>query len=246
MLIQAALNGARTREEHPALPITPEEMAVAARECVTAGARAIHVHARGPDGRESLAAADVARAVTAIRAAVAAGVPIGVSTGAWIVPDADARLRAVAAWTTLPDFASVNFDEDGAEALADHLLSRGVGVEAGLSSVAAAERLAASGLAPRCLRALLEPDEDDVDAALGTVASLERALDAARIALPRLLHGRDATAWRLVSAAAARCYDTRAGFEDTLTLPGGLLAPRNADLVAEARLRSSGPSAVCQ
>ena len=35
-------------------------------------------------------------------------------------------------WTTLPDFASVNFDEPGTTALAELLMEKGVGVEAGL------------------------------------------------------------------------------------------------------------------
>jgi uncharacterized protein (DUF849 family) len=37
--------------------------------------------------------------------------------------------------------------------------------------------------------------------------------------------------------AAARGYDSRVGFEDTLELPDGTLAPNNAVLVAEARRR---------
>src|SRR5439155_956439 len=82
-LIQAAINGRRTRAEHPGVPTTPDQQALAAAECVAAGAGAIHLHVRAPDGRESVAAGDVARAVAAMRGAVP-GVPIGVSTGAWI------------------------------------------------------------------------------------------------------------------------------------------------------------------
>ena len=38
MLIKAALNGGRSRSEHPAIPITPQELASSAKEAVAAGA----------------------------------------------------------------------------------------------------------------------------------------------------------------------------------------------------------------
>jgi uncharacterized protein (DUF849 family) len=245
MLLKAAINGARTRAECPWLPVSPTQQASAAAESVAAGAGAIHVHARGADERESLAAADVALALQAIRAAVP-GVPVGVSTAAWIEPDTQARLRAIAAWSVLPDFASVNFDEDGAVALAELLLARGVGVEAGLCDARAAELFAASGLAGRCLRVLLEPDEQDTDAALRTVGGMEAVLNEAGITLPRLLHGAGPSAWRLIDEATARGHDTRVGFEDTLTLPDGSVAPNNAVLVAEALRRMQGAGLGCE
>lgn len=54
MLLKACLNGARAQAEHPAIPVTLAEIAHEARRAVDAGAGAIHVHPRGPDGRESL------------------------------------------------------------------------------------------------------------------------------------------------------------------------------------------------
>jgi uncharacterized protein (DUF849 family) len=233
-ILQAALNGARRCEEHPALPTSSPELADAAVQCVAAGAVAIHVHVRDGRGSESLAPDDVARALGALRAAIP-GVPVGVSTGAWIMPDTELRHRTVSAWTVLPDYASVNFDEPGADRLATLLLSRGTGIEAGLSKPVAAERLVRSGLASRCLRVLIEPQAQQLDVALATTAEIETLLDAAAIHLPRLLHGIDRTAWPLITEAAARGYDTRIGFEDTLTLPDGSLAASNAVLVATAR-----------
>jgi uncharacterized protein (DUF849 family) len=230
-LIQAAINGRRARVEHPALPVTPEEQALAAAESVAAGASAIHLHVRAPDGSESLAGSDVARTVASIRAAVP-GIPAGVSTGAWILRDPRRRLDAVAGWTVLPDYASVNFDEEGAGELAELLRSRGVGIEAGLSNPRGAEILVDSGLGRLCLRVLLEPDQPDGDAALRAVARVEAILDRTSISIPRLLHGTGPTAWRLIDEAAARGYDTRVGFEDTLTMPDGTTAPSNATLVA--------------
>jgi uncharacterized protein (DUF849 family) len=231
LLVKAALNGTRTRREHPGVPLTPEEVAPEARAAVAAGAGALHVHVRDARGRESLAPEDVARTVDAIRAACP-GVPVGVSTGAWIVPDPGQRLALVRAWEARPDFASVNVHEPGALALIRTLVDAGVGVEAGVWTPAAARVLVDSGLAEHCLRILLEPAEEPVDVA-ATLAGIEAAL--AGVGRPRLLHGLDASAWALVELAARRGYDTRTGLEDVLTLPDGTVASSNAALVAAAR-----------
>ncbi len=236
MLLEAALNGRRSRADHPDIPITPAELAAAALEAGETGAHAVHFHVRGPDGRESLAAEDVDPAVRAIRRLDGA-LPFGVSTGAWIIRDHVERLAAVRRWSVLPDFASVNFDEEGATDLARHLLDRGMGVEAGVANALAAEVLVRSGLADRCLRIMLEPREADVPGALASVAAAEAVLDSAGTTCPRMLHGADDTAWPLLDLAGERRYQTRIGFEDVLTLPGGMVASRNGDLLRAARDR---------
>jgi uncharacterized protein (DUF849 family) len=233
MLLQAAINGARSPTEHPALPVHPDQLAAAARACVAAGTAAIHFHVRAGDGTESLAAADVARAVSAVRTACR-GTPVGVSTGAWIERDPDRRLALIRRWHVLPDYASVNFDEPGAVEIAEELLELGVAVEAGLSGVAAAEWLVRAGLEVRSLRVLLEPQEREPSAALETVADIERTLGSQREA-PRLLHGVDATAWPLLREAVRRGYDARIGLEDTLRLPGGEVAGDNLDMIRAAK-----------
>lgn len=231
MLVVAALNGGRSASEHSALPVTPVQLGVAAAEAVSAGAGAVHFHVRGADHRESLAASDVARAVTELRKH---GVPFGISTGAWIIADPVRRLAAIGDWTALPDFASVNFDENGAAELASSLLARGIAIEAGLANRFAAAQLVGSGLADRCLRIMFEPREQTVTGAMTSVAEAESVLDAAGVRAPRLLHGVDATAWPLVEVAHTRGYATRIGFEDTLRLPGGSLAGGNGELVRAA------------
>jgi uncharacterized protein (DUF849 family) len=65
MLLKAAINGRRTRNEHPLVPITPCQQANDAACAVREGAGAIHVHPRDGNGGESLAPDDVA-AITAI------------------------------------------------------------------------------------------------------------------------------------------------------------------------------------
>ena len=240
-MIKAALNGGRSRTEHLGIPITPEEIAASAAESVTAGAGAIHFHVRGANGNESLDPADVAKSLAAVRAAIP-NTPIGISTGAWILRNAQLRHETIARWTVLPDFASVNFKEEGAVPLAELLLSRGVPVEAGLSDAPGTHTFVSSGLAPRCLRLLIEPFESSTSAALKTLEQIETLLNAARVKLPRILHGLNQTAWNLIDEAAVRGYDTRVGFEDILTLPDGTPAASNSALVAEAANRMRHPS----
>src|SRR5215468_7190516 len=81
--MQACLNGGRSQSDHPAVPVTPAELAAAAAEAVAAGAEELHVHPRAVDGTQSVLAADVGAAVAAVRAACP-GIPVGVSTGLWI------------------------------------------------------------------------------------------------------------------------------------------------------------------
>lgn len=232
-MLQAALNGSRTPDEHPALPVTPEQIAKAGQQAVAAGAAELHLHVRDANGQESLAPADVAHTLTLVRVACP-GVPVGISTSAVIVPDPHERYRLVQHWTMLPDYVSVNIHEDGAIDLIRLVVERNIGVEAGVWHAPAAQQLSASGLASRCLRVLIEAQEDDLHAARANAAAISTILDHAGVELPRLLHGLNAPAWELVRDAIAHAYDTRVGLEDMLHLPDGTLAADNAALVTAA------------
>lgn len=240
-LLKACLNGARSRDEHPALPITSAELAADAQACVRAGADAVHLHPRDRDGRESLDATAVDPAVVAVRAAC--GAPVGVATGAWVEPDPERRAALVAKWTE-PAFASVNVSEPGAEAVMRVLLDRDVGVEAGVWSAEDAEWLAATGLARRLTRVLVEIIDASAETAVECAREIEAALDRLGIDSPRLLHGEDATCWAVLRHARVAGRNTRIGLEDTLTLPDGMRAAGNEALVrAAAALRPSPHSA---
>jgi uncharacterized protein (DUF849 family) len=230
-LLEAALNGTRTPREHPAIPIAPEQQAMEASAAVAAGAGAIHVHVRDAGGSESLAPEDVAGTLEAIRHACPS-MPVGVSTGAWIIPDLSRRLAMIRSWEVLPDFASVNLHEAGAGDVIRLLLDKGVGVEAGIWNAPAALTLLESGLADKCLRILIEPAEGSCSAR-ANLQQIEAALNG--VTSRRLLHGLGPSAWEFLELAAKRNYDTRMGFEDTLTLPDGSRAADNAALVAAAR-----------
>lgn len=238
MQVKACLNGARLVGAHPRLPITPEQLAGDADACAEFGADAVHLHPRNAEGGESLAAADVAAAVTAVRRRCPE-LPIGVTTGEWILPELTARLAEIGAWAELDDaarpaFASVNVSEAGWEQVATTLLDAGIDVEAGLCEAEDPARLAASGLAPRLLRVLVEPQATDPDAALRTADTLIAALAPLGADLPILVHGVDAAAWAVLEWALDAGYDTRIGLEDTLELPDGNRTPDNAALVAAA------------
>jgi uncharacterized protein (DUF849 family) len=140
-LLQACLNGARLPCEHPRLPVTATALAREATKVHGAGVDAVHLHVNDHQGVDTLDAAAMAEVLEAARAD-APGVVVGVATGAWVLPDRQARVQAIREWTILPDFASVNWHETGAEDVAAALLERGVGVEAGLwHAEAMADRL---------------------------------------------------------------------------------------------------------
>ena len=231
MLLQACLNGSRPPGAHPALPVTPQALARDTADVVAAGATAVHVHPKGRDGADSLRSADVAAVVTAVRRS-APGVQVGVTTGAWAAPDPRDRVAAVRGWEVLPDVASVNWHEDGADDVAAALLERGVAVEAGLWHLDGVSAWRASPSRHRCLRVLLELP-DGLDAA-GTGAEAARLLGAVGEGVPVLLHGEGSSCWPAVELAARAGVDTRIGLEDTLELPDGSAAPDNAALVRAA------------
>ncbi len=239
--LKACLNGKRSQAEFPAVPVTPAELARDAAAAVAAGAEAVHLHARGAHGAESVRAADVGAAVAAIRAACPA-TPVGVSTGLWITRgDAAARQAAIADWAGLaagarPDFASVNVSEEGWAGVVRSLGAAGIAAEAGVWSVADVQRLARAlgegGLAQPPLRILVEVMGEPAGAAPRVATQILGALDGGALrGVPRLLHGEEEGCWPLVAQAAREGLPTRIGLEDTTAGPDGEPVSGNAELV---------------
>lgn len=229
-LLQAALNGDR---EHPAAPRTPDELAAEARAAVDAGAGTLHLHPYDAGGRETLWAAPCAAALRAVRAACP-GVPISLSTSAAIEPAPGRRLALVAAWTELPDLVTANQGEVGILELCELLIARGIGIEAGLLSLADAHVFLASGIAPRCVRAMVEPLDPGPDDAVARAEAIEHALADAGVGLEQVHHGDGIASWAVNRRAATLGHGIRTGLEDTPVLPDGRTASGNGELVAAA------------
>ena len=230
IFLQAALNGDRI---HPGAPRTPKAIAEAARAAVDAGAQSLHVHAFDDAGRESLDGAACATVLRAIRT-VCPGSPISLTTSATIVSNSQERFSVVEAWREMPDLVTANQGEAGIVDLCELLLSRGVGIEAGLLSADDARAFVRSGLADRCRRVLIEPLDADPDAAVEHAAEMEGIVVSAGITLEQVHHGYGPACWAVNRRALDRGHGIRTGFEDVTLLPDGTPARDNADLVAAA------------
>lgn len=79
VLIQAALNGGRSRAACLGVPVTPSEIAAEARRCAAAGASVVHFHAQRNDGSWLADSECYAEAIRQIRA-VAPGLLISITS----------------------------------------------------------------------------------------------------------------------------------------------------------------------
>ncbi|BCU83290.1 3-keto-5-aminohexanoate cleavage enzyme [Polycladomyces abyssicola] len=113
LMITAALVGAEvTRENTPHLPVTPEEIGIAAAEAHAAGAAIAHIHVRNAEGRPSQNRELYRQAIEEIRKRC--DIIVQVSTGGAVGMSAEERLQPV---TLAPEMATlttgtVNFGRD--------------------------------------------------------------------------------------------------------------------------------------
>jgi uncharacterized protein (DUF849 family) len=231
MIVQACLNGARPNDYHPQLPVTAEAMAIDGASCIAAGAAELHIHPRGFDGREDLTAVD--ETIRAVRDKCP-GTLVGVSTGAWIEGDEQRTRDCISAWRELPDYASVNLSERDAPAVIVLLDRMGIGVEAGLATVADAERFVAIPNCHRVFRILIETGEQAFEKADKIADGIAGVLERAKLRRQILLHGLDTTVWHFAERAGRQRWSTRVGLEDGCHLANGEIASGNAALVANA------------
>lgn len=115
LIITVAITGAELdKSKVPALPITPEEQAQAAKECVEAGASVIHLHVRDDQGKPSQELAHFKRTIDAIIKKCPVRPVLQFSTGGAVGEKMD---RRIAPLTLKPEMASfntgtINFGED--------------------------------------------------------------------------------------------------------------------------------------
>ena len=234
LLVKACLNGNRAAGLAPGAarhrgrsspPTRPPPWPPARARCTSIRA--------ARTGASRCDAADVDAAVRAIRAACP-GVPVGVTTGAWIVPAVADRVAAVRDWTE-PDFASVNLSEEGHVEVMAALRAAGVGIEAGVWTVGDAAALARSGFADDLVRVLIEPRgrrrRRGRAPRLGDRGGAGRRRRSPRRACTT---ARTCATWAVLERAVAAGRDIRVGLEDTLVLADGSPARDNAHLVAAA------------
>ena len=215
------------------MPHTPEELAREGRDAVDAGARVLHLHAYDDSGRETFAAEPSAAALRAVREACP-GIPLSLSTSAEIESDPARRLELIGRWTELPELVTANQGEPGIVELCEHLIERGVGIEAGLLELSDAKAFVASGLADRCVRVLLEPLDADPHVAVQHAAVMETVLAEAGIGLEQVHHGDGVATWSVMERAVPRGHGIRVGLEDATVLPDGGRPAGNGELVRVA------------
>ncbi|KCZ87949.1 3-keto-5-aminohexanoate cleavage protein [Hyphomonas johnsonii] len=95
-LISVAPNGARKlRADHPALPLSPEDIAADAAACVAEGASLLHLHVRDAEGRHSLSADAYKAAINAVRDQTGSDLIIQITTESAGIFDRTAQIAVV-------------------------------------------------------------------------------------------------------------------------------------------------------
>ena len=120
--------------------------------------------------------------------------------------------------------------------LAELLLARGIGVEAGLWTADVVRTFLDWPRRDDVLRLLLEMPDKPIRDYKAELKEMFALLDASDLDKPTVLHGLGESAWPLLREAARRGLSARIGLEDTLLLPGDFdTAADNAELVRVAR-----------
>lgn len=232
MFLKAAINGGRSREENGAVPLSPEEIAQAASRATALGAGVVHAHARTANGDQTIHPDEIGAMVRAVRA-VDPSVIIGTTTGLWTCSGHEERMQLLAAWPedALPDFASVTFAEEGGAEAAQLVIDRGMVLESAVWSMADIPGLLDSPTLHENVRILIEPEDEDPDAAVAACREMAAAIRAAGVTASLLYHGYDQTTWPIVRAAIEDGVETRIGYEDVLELPDGTVADNNEVMI---------------
>jgi uncharacterized protein (DUF849 family) len=245
LIVTVAPNGAtKTGSDHPALPLTPAEIAHCAAACLEAGAAMIHVHVRDGGLRHSLDAESYRAVIAAIRREVGGALVIQVSTeavGRYTPTEQMALVRELR-----PESASLSIRElipdARAEAEAARFLAwiwnEGIIAQFILYSaddVARYHTLQHRGIVPPGAHLLLF--------VLGRHSAGQTS--APTDLLPFVLAHEGRSPWAMCAfgacehacaiAAAALGGHVRVGFENNLYLKDGTRAPDNAALVAQVR-----------
>lgn len=244
LIVAVAPNGARkTKSDHPAIPITPDEIAAEAARCREAGASMIHLHVRDAELKHSLDADAYAAATAAVRREVGDGLILQMTTEAVGIYTPDQQMAAVRA--VRPEAASLAVrefcpDEASVPAFAEFLswmASERIMAQYILyaaEDVATFADLQARGVIPDARPFLLY--------VLGRYTPGQKSVPADL--LPFMLEGEQLDAdWAICAfgareaacalTAAAMGGHVRVGFENNFLMADGSVAPDNAALVGQ-------------
>lgn len=253
-MITCALSGVMAnRSQCAAIPYTPEEYAAEARRAFEAGAAAVHIHARTPEGAPSFEVVDYQN----IRDAIVAECPviINFSTGALGV-SVEKRveyLHAVKPAVAALNMGSMNYakySEKKRDFVFDFVFTNPIAeIRALLAAMVAADirpececfDLGHVGtLAPLIAMGAL-PAPFQVSLILGVIGGIPGTVANLVHAVSQLPEGADwevialsTDQWRLLAAGASLGGNVRVGLEDNFYLEPGLMARSNGDLVAKA------------
>ena len=247
LILTAAITGAETTKKmNPALPVTPEEQARAAAECVNAGAAVIHLHVRDEGEKASQSLSDFKSAIEAIRAACNPCPIIQVSTGGAVGAPMAERIEPIVKMKpemASLNIASMNFGDDiflnapaDVRKLAAHMKELGVIPEV---EVYDAGHI---GIARRLLKEGLLSHPIHYQFVLGVPGGLSG--EAQNLAfMARSIDPQDSWAVAGVGRYQLPCAvmavvmggHVRVGFEDNVYYHKGVLAKSNAELVARVK-----------
>lgn len=235
--------GRRTKADHPAIPLTSDEMARTASECLEAGACMIHVHVRDGQGGHLLDADAYTEMTKAIRQAVGDHLVIQITSEALGIYKPEEQMAVVRA--TRPEAISLALRElapDGASEPAFAEFLNWLRQERIVPQIILYSPEEAVRLEGMRRRGLIPFERIPVLYVLGryTVGQTSRPTDL----LPFLAPCQpDLTNWMVcafgrheaacVLTAALLGGHVRVGFENNVFLPDGTVAGSNADLVAQ-------------
>jgi len=115
LIITTAITGAELdKQKCPVLPVTPEEQAIAARECVDAGAAIIHLHVRDDQQKPSQELSHFKRSVEAIKKACPVFPIVQFSTGGAVGEAIERRIAPLSLKPAMASFnlGTINFGEE--------------------------------------------------------------------------------------------------------------------------------------
>lgn len=244
--IAVAPNGGRkVKADHPAVPLTPQELAETAARCLDAGGAMIHAHVRNRDGSHLLDADAYLAAIAAIRGAVGGKLVIQITSealGKYTPAEQRAVVRAVkpeAASLALRELVPDASEESAFADLLGWMKGAAVTPQIILYSVEDAARLA-----DLRKRGLVPFDRLPVLFVLGRYTAGQTSspvdlLPFIQSGAPRFEHWSvcafGAQEAACVTAGALLGGHIRVGFENNEWLPDGARARGNQDLVAAAR-----------